>query len=317
MAARHPQRRSAAAADHSWAGRPTGTSPRWPTPTSSACLSRRCGGRGGAGEGRAAAGSARGGGGRGGRSGRGGGRRRGAAAAARAGRRGSGRATRLGRATGSAGAGPPRRAGAAAPPGRPRPCLDARPLHPFPPPQPLAHPHHPPPTTHHPKDVIYVHHPDPAPGSCHSMFMVCDGHQGAGAARHVAQYVPSILARTLPQELPEWDNAAGALCGRVWGEAHAGRAWEVGLGSRPRAAARVRRRAPPPLLEKPPAAGAAALTLPAPPAPPCAPGRGRRVRRVDTPRHQLRRRARGQQMDRDRAAVGCAISGGGAVQTPF
>lgn len=60
------------------------------------------------------------------------------------------------------------------------------------------------------QDVIYLRHNDaPAPGDCHSMFMVCDGHQGVGAARHVAEMLPALLGRTLPQELPDWDAPGG------------------------------------------------------------------------------------------------------------
>ncbi|KAI8463185.1 MAG: phosphatase 2C-like domain-containing protein [Monoraphidium minutum] len=58
------------------------------------------------------------------------------------------------------------------------------------------------------EDVLYVNHVRPAPGRCHSLFMVCDGHQGVGAAQHVVQCLPWILERTLPRDLPDWDNSA-------------------------------------------------------------------------------------------------------------
>lgn len=59
------------------------------------------------------------------------------------------------------------------------------------------------------EDVVFCHHERaPAPGRCHSIFLVCDGHQGPGAARHVAEFVPRRLGRSLPRELPDWDNAA-------------------------------------------------------------------------------------------------------------
>jgi hypothetical protein len=60
------------------------------------------------------------------------------------------------------------------------------------------------------QDVLFVNQVEPAPGRCHSLFMVCDGHQGVGAAQHVVQCLPWILDRTLPSELPDWANAAGA-----------------------------------------------------------------------------------------------------------
>lgn len=58
------------------------------------------------------------------------------------------------------------------------------------------------------EDVLLVDHSPPRPGSCHSLFMVLDGHGGVGAAQHMAQTLPLALERTLPQELPDWENAA-------------------------------------------------------------------------------------------------------------
>jgi len=86
------------------------------------------------------------------------------------------------------------------------------------------------PPTHPKQDVIFTRHQPPGPGSCHSLFMVCDGHQGVGAARHVADYLPWILGRTLPRELPDWDNAAGALLFCKGGAFCGGAVPGVGLG---------------------------------------------------------------------------------------
>jgi hypothetical protein len=34
--------------------------------------------------------------------------------------------------------------------------------------------------------------------------MVCDGHQGAGAANHCVENMPGLLGQLLPAGLPDW-----------------------------------------------------------------------------------------------------------------
>eukprot|EP00879_Flechtneria_rotunda_P021704 GHRR01022885.1.p2 GENE.GHRR01022885.1~~GHRR01022885.1.p2 ORF type:complete len:117 (+),score=35.98 GHRR01022885.1:644-994(+) len=36
--------------------------------------------------------------------------------------------------------------------------------------------------------------------------MVCDGHQGAGAANHCVEHMPGLLGQLLPQHLPDWND---------------------------------------------------------------------------------------------------------------
>uniref|UniRef100_A0A383WJ55 PPM-type phosphatase domain-containing protein n=2 Tax=Tetradesmus obliquus TaxID=3088 RepID=A0A383WJ55_TETOB len=54
------------------------------------------------------------------------------------------------------------------------------------------------------EDVIYVRRVEASPGNVHSIFMVCDGHQGAGAANHCVENMPGLLAQLLPAGLPDW-----------------------------------------------------------------------------------------------------------------
>jgi hypothetical protein len=36
--------------------------------------------------------------------------------------------------------------------------------------------------------------------------MVCDGHQGAGAANHCVEHMPGLLGQLLPAHLPDWHD---------------------------------------------------------------------------------------------------------------
>jgi hypothetical protein len=44
---------------------------------------------------------------------------------------------------------------------------------------------------------------------CHSLFMVCDGHQGVEAAAFTTQRLPQMLGQMLPPNLPDWEDSAG------------------------------------------------------------------------------------------------------------
>lgn len=46
----------------------------------------------------------------------------------------------------------------------------------------------------------------PVLGDVHSLFIVCDGHMGVGAANHCVQHMPQLLRQLLPQHLPDWTN---------------------------------------------------------------------------------------------------------------
>jgi hypothetical protein len=54
------------------------------------------------------------------------------------------------------------------------------------------------------QDVIYVRRVEASYGNVHSIFMVCDGHQGAGAANHCVENMPGLLGQLLPDGLPDW-----------------------------------------------------------------------------------------------------------------
>eukprot|EP00878_Enallax_costatus_P015209 GHUV01015923.1.p1 GENE.GHUV01015923.1~~GHUV01015923.1.p1 ORF type:complete len:203 (+),score=33.53 GHUV01015923.1:311-919(+) len=57
------------------------------------------------------------------------------------------------------------------------------------------------------EDVIYVRRiAQPSYGNVHSIFIVCDGHQGAGAANHCVEQMPGLLGQLLPPHLPNWNN---------------------------------------------------------------------------------------------------------------
>lgn len=57
------------------------------------------------------------------------------------------------------------------------------------------------------QDVIYVHRvQQPSYGNVHSIFIVCDGHQGPGAANHCVEHMPGLLNQLLPPHLPNWGN---------------------------------------------------------------------------------------------------------------
>ncbi|KAF6260285.1 phosphatase 2C-like domain-containing protein [Scenedesmus sp. NREL 46B-D3] len=56
------------------------------------------------------------------------------------------------------------------------------------------------------EDVIYVRRVEASYGNVHSIFMVCDGHQGAGAAVHCVEHMPGLLGQLLPAGLPDWSN---------------------------------------------------------------------------------------------------------------
>lgn len=56
----------------------------------------------------------------------------------------------------------------------------------------------------HPQDVVFVRNVSPVLGDVHSVFIVCDGHMGVGAATHCVTHMPGLLSQLLPQHLPDW-----------------------------------------------------------------------------------------------------------------
>jgi hypothetical protein len=51
---------------------------------------------------------------------------------------------------------------------------------------------------------VFVRNVTPVLGDVHSVFMVCDGHMGVGAANHCVTHMPGLLSQLLPQHLPDW-----------------------------------------------------------------------------------------------------------------
>jgi hypothetical protein len=52
--------------------------------------------------------------------------------------------------------------------------------------------------------VVFVRSVAPVFGDVHSVFIVCDGHMGVGAAQHCVNHMPGLLNQLLPPHLPDW-----------------------------------------------------------------------------------------------------------------
>lgn len=58
-------------------------------------------------------------------------------------------------------------------------------------------------------------HPSASPQPSAMLYLICDGHSGAGAAKFVAAHFEIVLKRKMPASLPNFSDCAGVSASHV------------------------------------------------------------------------------------------------------